>query len=159
VNRRTFILAGMAVATATGAGAACSGPTGLAYWNLFSGGDGSRMTEMVGAIGARLDAVTLAWGTPYYTKLAMAAAGGRGAGPGNPAPVRLPGFAPLGLLDPFDDDLLVAHGLTPDRFPQAVWNRARHNGRTYAVPLDTHPLVLFYNTELCGKAVCCKTAS
>ncbi|QUQ71868.1 extracellular solute-binding protein [Kutzneria sp. CA-103260] len=153
MDRRTFILAGAALATATCSGAvACSGPAGLAYWNLFSGGDGARMTEMVGAIGTRLDAVTLAWGTPYYTKLAMAAAGGRAPDLAVLHLSRLPGFAPLGLLDPFDDDLLATHGLTSDRFPPAVWDRARHNGRAYAVPLDTHPLVLFYNTELCGKA-------
>ena len=147
MDRRTFLLAGAALATS-----ACAPPAGLAYWNLFSGGDGSRMTEMVGAIGTRLDAVTLAWGTPYYTKLAMAAAGGRAPDLAILHLSRLSGFAPLGLLDPFDDDLLAAHGLTSDRFPPAVWNRSRHNGRTYAVPLDTHPLVLFYNTELCGKA-------
>lgn len=147
MDRRTFLLAGAALATA-----ACSGPSGLGYWNLFSGGDGSRMMDMVGAIDTRLDAVTLAWGTPYYTKLAMAAAGGRAPDLAILHLSRLPGFAPLGLLDPFDNDLLAAHGLTPDRFPPAVWNRARHDGRTYAVPLDTHPLVLFYNTELCARA-------
>ncbi|MFC0431423.1 extracellular solute-binding protein [Kutzneria buriramensis] len=150
MNRRTFLLAGAALAATTGS--ACSGSAGLEYWNLFGGGDGSRMTEMVGAIGTRLDAVTLAWGTPYYTKLAMAAAGGRAPDLAILHLSRMPGFAPLGLLDPFDGDLLAAHGLTSDRFPEAVWSRARHNGRTYAVPLDTHPLVLFYNTELCGKA-------
>ena len=147
MDRRTFLLAGAALATT-----ACSQPTGMNYWNLFSGGDGSRMTEMVGAIDTRLDAVTLAWGTPYYTKLAMAAAGGRAPDLAILHLSRLPGFAPLGLLDPFDDDLLAANSLTSDRFPPAVWDPARHNGRTYAVPLDTHPLVLFYNTELCGKA-------
>lgn len=152
MDRRTFLLAGAALAATTCAGTACSGPNGLNYWNLFSGGDGSRMTEMVGAIDTRLDAVTLAWGTPYYTKLAMAAAGGRAPDLAILHLSRLPGFAPLDLLDPFDDDLLAQHGLTGDRFPATVWNRAQHNGRTYAVPLDTHPLVLFYNTELCGKA-------
>lgn len=152
MDRRTFLLAGAALAATADSAVACSGPAGLSYWNLFSGGDGSRMTEMVGAIGSRLDAVTLAWGTPYYTKLAMAAAGGRAPDLAILHLSRLAGFAPLGLLDPFDDDLLAVNGLTPDRFPPAVWNRARHDGRTYAVPLDTHPLVLFYNTELCGRA-------
>lgn len=147
MDRRTFLLAGTALAAT-----ACSGPPGLTYWNLFTGGDGNRMTEMLGAIGTRLDGVTLSWGTPYYTKLAMAAAGGRAPDLAILHLSRLPGFAPLGLLDPFDDDLLSRHGLTADRFPPTVWNRARHDGRTYAVPLDTHPLVLFYNTDLCGKA-------
>src|SRR5690349_17223927 len=60
----------------TGGGAAGS----LAYWNLFGGGDGVRMTQMLDTFRAAnpdidLKAVTLAWGNPYYTKLSLATLG------------------------------------------------------------------------------------
>jgi multiple sugar transport system substrate-binding protein len=32
------------------------------------------------------------------------------------------------------------------------WQKARYEGRTWAVPLDTHPLVLYYNKKLAGQA-------
>jgi multiple sugar transport system substrate-binding protein len=97
--------------------------------------------------------------TPYYTKLAMACAGGRAPDLAIMHLSRLPGFASIGLLDAYDDELLAAYGLTRGRFPLPVWQRARSGGRTYAVPLDTRPLVLFYNTELCGKAGLLKDGS
>jgi multiple sugar transport system substrate-binding protein len=54
----------------------------LSYWNLLSGGDGVRMIAMEGAYqqahpNVALDAVVLAWGNPYYTKLSLATLGSR----------------------------------------------------------------------------------
>src|SRR5215213_4182306 len=52
------------------------------FWNLFGGGDGVRLQEMLEgfrkqnpAIG--LSAVPLAWGNPYYTKLSLATLGAK----------------------------------------------------------------------------------
>ena len=50
------------------------------YWNLFGGGDGVRMQQMEDGYrkanpGTALQAVTLAWGNPYYTKLTLATVG------------------------------------------------------------------------------------
>ncbi|HET8841727.1 MAG TPA: ABC transporter substrate-binding protein, partial [Ktedonobacteraceae bacterium] len=47
----------------------------LTYWNLFGGGDGVRMEQMEGSYSAHypqvsLESIVLAWGPPYYTKLA-----------------------------------------------------------------------------------------
>ncbi|MBV8934035.1 MAG: extracellular solute-binding protein [Kutzneria sp.] len=146
MERRTFLLAPAVLLAAS----ACAPPRGVTYWNLFTGSDGSRMTEMVNSIDVQVEPVTLTWGEPYYTKLAMAAAGGRAPDLAILHLSRLTSFA--GLLDPFDDAMLAANGLTADRFPSGLWSRTSNAGRTYAVPLDTHPLVLFYNTEICGKA-------
>ena len=124
----------------------------LDYWNLFGGGDGVRMETMEDgfrkanpAVG--LSAVTLAWGNPYYTKLSLATLGrkppdvavahltrmktlvaGRAAGG---AATRRPG--PVGI--------------TPDKLAQRPWKAGLVDGKAYAIPLDTHPFVMFYNTE------------
>src|ERR1700712_3322171 len=90
VSRRSLLrgAAGLGVAALAG----CSSPVvaGLAdtpvapgtvdYWNLFGGGDGIRMQQMEDGYrashrGTPLQAVTLAWGNPYYTKLSLATVG------------------------------------------------------------------------------------
>lgn len=163
LGRRRFLQGTAALALAWGAGASACGTAEpgagapLKFWNLFAGGDGGRMMDLVGAFGrARpqlpVRATTLAWGTPYYTKLAMAAAGGRAPDVAVLHLSRMAGYAPAGLLDPFPPELLAEFGLTEAQFPAAAWQRAQHRGRVYGLPLDTHPLVLFYNTEICGRA-------
>ena len=49
-------------------------------------------------------------------------------------------------------ELLARHGITPDKFEPAVWEQGQFEGRQYAIPLDTHPFVLYYNTDLAKKA-------
>ncbi|MEU1789876.1 extracellular solute-binding protein [Streptomyces sparsogenes] len=166
-SRRSVLtgLGGLAAAGALGAGAtACAAPSSVAegktrlrYWHLFGGGDGVNMREMLDAYSAShpsigLEAATLQWGSPYYTKLGMAGAGGRAPEVAALHLARLAGFAPGRLLDAFDLDLLAEHGVTPADFPEGIWKRGAVEGKQYAIPLDTHPMVLFYNTEVCEKA-------
>ncbi|RBM19112.1 hypothetical protein DEH69_11365 [Streptomyces sp. PT12] len=132
-----------------------AGQTRLRYWHLFGGGDGVNMAAMLDAFraehpGIHLDDATLEWGAPYYTKLGMAGAGGRAPEVAVLHMARLTGFAPGRLLNPFDLDLLAEHGVTPADFPENLWTRGAVEGRQYAVPLDTHPIVLYYNTNTCG---------
>ncbi|MET9378068.1 extracellular solute-binding protein [Streptomyces sp. NPDC002992] len=137
--------------------AAASGRTHLRFWHLFGGGDGVNMQTMLSAFRAahpdiELEATTLQWGAPYYTKLGMAGAGGRAPELAALHMARLAGFGPGRLLDPFDPDLLAEAGVHPEDFPPDLWRRGQIAGRQYAIPLDTHPMVLYYQTELCRKA-------
>ncbi|GAA2512062.1 extracellular solute-binding protein [Streptomyces gobitricini] len=133
------------------------GRTRLRYWHLFGGGDGINMQTMLDAFRARhphiaVEAATFQWGAPYYTKLGMAGAGGRAPEVAVLHLARLAGFAPGRLLDPFDLDLLAQHGVHADDFPDGIWRRGAVDGTQYAIPLDTHPMVLFHNTEICRRA-------
>src|SRR5438045_9286014 len=93
VSRRTVLKGAFAGLGAVSL-AACSSPLGagiagtqldpgtIAYWNLFGGGDGVRMQQMEDGYRkanpkTSLQAVTLAWGNPYYTKLALATVGAK----------------------------------------------------------------------------------
>ncbi len=146
------------------AAAGCAAPTGTAagrtrlrYWHLFGGGDGVNMAAMLDAFqaghtGYDLQRASLAWGAPYYTKLAMAGAGGRAPEVAAMHLARVPGFAPGRLLDPFDLDLLAEHGVTEADFPADMWRRGTFGGEQYAVPLDTHPVVTYYQTDICREA-------
>ncbi|WP_432547688.1 extracellular solute-binding protein [Kineococcus sp. SYSU DK004] len=164
-SRRSVLrAAGLAAAGAGTVGlASCATPvvgtaagTELAYWNFFTGGDGERMVDLVNAYRSEAPDVTvtdttLMWGAPYYTKLAMACAGGRAPDLASMHLSRLPAFA-AHLLDPFDLDELEARGISADSFPAPVWDSATVDGQLFALPLDTHPLVLYVNTDLCDRA-------
>ena len=55
------------------------------------------------------------------------------------------------IASPLDDDLKAA-GIGPKLFTPRTWEAARWKGRQYALPLDVHPLGLFYNRKLFREA-------
>ena len=129
----------------------------LSYWNLFGGGDGVRMLTMQQGYqkqhpGINLDAVTLAWGNPYYTKLSLATLGSRPPDVGISHLTRASILARAGLLEPLNESELAPYAITGGNFTPAAWNKAHTDGRLYAIPLDTHPWVMYYNTDICKKA-------
>lgn len=151
-------LAGGMAATAAGLGTvAAQERRELRFWNLFGGGDGARLLEMQDSFRAanpdiNLKAVTFAWGPPYYTKLAMSVVGGRPPAVAILHASRLPSYAPAGLLQPLDPALLTQHDIGPDKFLPAVWEGMQFEGQAYAIPLDIHPFVMYFNKDICGQA-------
>ncbi|MBO0793286.1 MAG: extracellular solute-binding protein, partial [Ktedonobacteraceae bacterium] len=149
--------AALTLLNACGAVSGNSFGTQVTYWNLFGGGDGVRMVQMQNSFvhshpALGLEAITLAWGEPYYTKLAMAAAGGRPPDVAISHMSRVSTYAQGELLDPIDLDLLARHGIKADDFLPSIWEKAQYNGKIYAVPLDTHPFVMYYNKQVCQQA-------
>lgn len=164
VNRRQLLtgsaaLGGLlAAAGLTGCGgSAHAAVQDIAFWHLLSGGDGVKMQAMVSQAnqanpGFTVRPTVLAWGPPYYTKLAMASAGGRPPELAIMHASRVPGYAPGGLLDPWDMSLLAEHGVTAGSFAPRIWEKSQQNGQVFSIALDSHPFVMFYNTEVAGKA-------
>ncbi len=162
IGRRGLLTAGLAAA---GLGLAGCGPspqggqgrTRLRQWNLFTGGDGARLQEMHAVFrdehpGIDLEDTTFLWGDPFYTKLTMGAAGGRAF---DVATVHLSRLRSLGagtLLNPVPRDLLAEFGVTEDTVPANVWDKCLVDGELYAIPLDTHLVVTYYNREICERA-------
>ncbi|MEU6421600.1 extracellular solute-binding protein [Streptomyces spiralis] len=172
--RRRLLALGGGLAL-TGALAACSSPlaSGLTgsqpntadviFWNLFTGGDGANMVLMEDRFrkthpGTSVEATVLAWGNPYYTKLALATASGTPPDVGIVHLSRLPLLAASELLDPIEKAGLGELGITEDKFTPAAWRKATVDGTVYAVPLDTHPFVLYYNIDLARRAGLLNTA-
>ncbi|WIB67483.1 sugar ABC transporter substrate-binding protein [Curtobacterium sp. MCBD17_035] len=168
-TRRGFLTAGIAAA-GTVALAGCSSPVSaglvgsqlnpeqLIFWNLFGGGDGNRMQQMEagyrkghGGSGS-LQATTFAWGNPYYSKLTLATVGNK---PPDVAVAHLTRAKPLydgGILEPITEDDLALVGLKASDFNAKSWAAQKTDGNNIAIPLDTHPIVMFYNEDVCRKA-------
>lgn len=137
--------------------AAGSGKYELDFWHLLSGGDGIKMQALIDNANAASDTfnvkpTVLAWGAPYYTKLAMASAGGRAPDLAIMHAARVPGYAPGGLLDPWDLDILAEFGVTEADFAGPIWETGFSEGELFAVALDAHPFIMMYNTDVCGQA-------
>ncbi|MGX1269759.1 extracellular solute-binding protein [Streptomyces phaeoluteigriseus] len=145
-------------ALGTGADALASGAdTRVRYWNLFSGGDGYNMIAMLDAFRADNPGIdvkdsTLQWGSPFYTKLAMAAAGNRAPDLGVMHMGRVTGFSPGRLLDPWDVRTLARYGVREADFNPELWKRGVVDGELYALPLDIHVQLCFYRKDVLRKA-------
>lgn len=163
-SRRQFLTGAglLGGALATGALSGCGGPAAasgetLRFWHLLSGGDGVKMQAMIDRANAEstnFDVVptVLAWGTPYYTKLAMASAGGRPPELAIMHAARITGYAPGGLLDPWDLDELAKRGITADQFAERIWASGELDGEIYSIALDSHPFIAMYNTDVADRA-------
>ena len=126
-------------------------------WTLLSGGDGARMRALIDDFNASQGAVrvvstTLKWGEPFYTKLITSTVVGEGPDIATVHLSRLPNLAGGGVLRAIAPAELAAAGLKGgDYFPRQ-WEKSHYGGALYAVPLDMHPLVLYYNKNLLRQA-------
>lgn len=162
---------GIAAGTAVAGGlSACGSPLGagvagselapgtVTFWNLFGGGDGARLQIMLDEYAAKhggpdsLQAATFTWGNPYYTKVTLATIGDAPPDVAVSHLTREKNLARADLLDPITDDMLSLVGLSASDFNRTAWESQKVDGTSYAIPLDTHPFVLYYNTEVCDKA-------
>lgn len=163
LSRRQFLTASsLAAGAALLAGCApgqvsASDTQTLQFWHLLSGGDGVTMSSLLDGVNDAQDAyrirpTVLAWGTPYYTKLAMAGAGGRAPDVAIMHATRVNGWAPGGLLDDWDLDRLADLGVDKSTFPTPIWEKGFVGDRLFSVALDAHPFVMMFNTDVCDAA-------
>ncbi len=131
-------------------------------WTLLSGGDGARMQALVRDFNAsqrdvRVVSTTLKWGEPFYTKLITASVAGAGPDVATVHLSRLVNLAGGGVLRPISGAELAAAGLQgadylPRQWAKSHYQDTHHGNQLWAIPLDMHPLVLYYNKTLAGKA-------
>lgn len=166
VTRRSFLsgtlAAGAAATVAACGGSGSGGSTSggkmtLQYWNLFGGGDGVRMVDLVNGFNKsqkdiQVKATTLAWGVPYYTKLTTSTIAGQAPDVAIMHLSRMASFAPTGIITQIDSGLMSKHGLSASQFSPRPWQMAHSNGNLMAIPLDTHPMVMYYNKSIAQKA-------
>ena len=148
------------VVVATGgfwAGSAHSEET-IVWWDFLSGGDGVRMKQLISDFNEahagkiKIDATTLDWGTPFYAKVQTTAAVGEAPDLMTYHASRIPLALTQGVLDEITPDDWSKMGLSQGDFAAATWDAVTSDGKQYAVPLDTHPIVLYYNRDLLKKA-------
>jgi multiple sugar transport system substrate-binding protein len=130
----------------------------VVWWDFLGGGDGVRMKQMIGDFNAahagkiKIDATTLEWGVPFYAKVQTSAAVGEAADVMTYHASRVPLAVSQDILEEITADDMSKMGLSASDFAPATLDAVTVDGKQYAVPLDTHPIVLYYNRDLLKKA-------
>lgn len=129
------------------------GVVSLEYWNPFTGPDGPFMGEMVNAFNESQEniQVTMTTQAEYYTQLSTAAASNTLPDVAIVHADQVATQVARGILRPIDA-IAEEAGITGENFPEAVWNAGEVNGSRYAIPLDIHPMTMFYNADLLAEA-------
>jgi multiple sugar transport system substrate-binding protein len=134
------------------------GRTVIRFWNGFTGPDGKTMEAIVHQFmdenpNVRVRMQIIPWGT-YYDKVTLALAYGGAPEVFILHATRMPEFASYEALHPLDD-LYAAErassGTSPlneTNFAPIPWHASFYEGHQYALPLDVHPIGLYYNTRL-----------
>ena len=130
----------------------------VVWWDFLGGGDGVRMKQLISDFNkahtdkVEIQATTLQWGVPFYTKVQTSSAVGEAPDIMTYHASRIPLAVSQGILQEITPDDYKTMGLSKADYPDAIWNAITQDGKQYAVPLDTHPIVLYYNKDILGKA-------
>lgn len=130
----------------------------VVWWDFLAGGDGVRMKQMIEDFNAahdgeiEIDATTLDWGVPFYTKVQTSVAVGEAPDVMTYHASRIPLAVEQGLLQEITAADFESMGLGEDDFAPSIWDSVTADGAQYGVPLDTHPIVLYYNKDILGEA-------
>lgn len=128
----------------------------LAFWSLFSGGDGEYMDKIVSDYNAtnpdkQVQSIMLVW-ADYYTKLQTAVAAGKGPDIGVSHASKLPELVDQGVVEPLNDYLDELGIDLSTLYAQNSIDSVTFDGKIYAIPLDTHAWILYYNKDILEKA-------
>jgi len=139
-----------------GGGKEYNGPkVDLAFWNGFTGGDGPYMQKLVAEFSANEKNINVAMNTvdwtEYYQKVPAAVRAGKGPDLGIMHIDQLATNAARGVIIPLDD-VANALKLKASDFAPIVWEAGIYNNHRYGIPLDMHPLGLYYNKGVMEKA-------
>ncbi len=127
----------------------------LVFWSLFSGGDGGFMDEIVAEYNKtnppkQVQSIMLVW-ADYYTKLMTAVAAGKGPDIGVSHISKLPELVDQGVVISIDD-WAKRVGTNWNVFTDGMNEGVTFDGNHYAMPLDTHAEIMYFNRDWLQKA-------
>ena len=138
------------------ASTAYTGPNvALTFWNGFTGGDGPVMKSLVDKFNTANPNIKVTMNVyewaDYYQKVPAAVSTGNGPDLGIMHVDQVATNAARGVVLPLDD-LAKSLQLTEGDFSPPVWQAGVYNAKRYAIPLDVHPLGMFWNKKVLESA-------
>ena len=130
---------------------AAAGPIAISFWHGLTGPDGKYLTAMAEQFNKEqrdihVNASVYPWDVFFDKWVAAAAAG-------NPPDLvtyhinEMPQYQEKGILVALDD-LVSKAGIDMKAFPAVAFEAAHRDGKLWGVPLDIHPIALYYNVSL-----------
>ena len=150
LRKMMAMTAGAALLAWVGAASVAQAKEEVVWWDFLSGGDGVRMKTLLDQFNKEnpdisINATTLEWGPPFYTKVQTSAAVGQGPDVMTYHLSRMPLGVSTGTLRPFTDEDMKSVGLSKDDYFPADWDGVHVDGKQYGVPFDIHSIILYYN--------------
>ncbi|GGJ08425.1 sugar ABC transporter substrate-binding protein [Alicyclobacillus cellulosilyticus] len=130
-------------------------PVNVVFWDLFGGADGKTMQAIVKQFNQthpniHIQEETQDWGQ-YYTKLTTAVLGGHAPDLAISHADHVLILKTQGVIQPLDAEAKAA-GIKWSDFFGAPLQDSTIDGQHYAIPLDVHTFLLFYNKSLLKQA-------
>jgi len=128
----------------------------ITFWNGVGAPENVVLSEMIADYnetntdGITVEEVLLDWDT-LYSKILLDYRAGNAPDVSTMHQTNLPQEVDLGVLAPVAE-LASEIGLQKDDFVAKAWDATFVNGEQYAIPLDMHPLALYYNVKLFEEA-------
>lgn len=128
----------------------------IEMWSPFTGGDGDEMTALAQRFSSENPCgitVTHVAQPEYVQKLEAGAAAGQLPAMTAVHITRVAQLAARNVLKPFGPEAMAVLGddFASD-FPEDLWAPGEYKGQRYSIPLDVHPLIMFYNKDLFEQA-------
>jgi multiple sugar transport system substrate-binding protein len=124
----------------------------LEFWNGFTGPDGADMKKIVDRFNKEnagkinIKTQTMPWGT-FYDKIRTVVSQGKAPDVAIMHLDQIPGMASKNVLTELDS-LAADLDMKEADFIPRVWQAGIYEGKRYAIPLDVHPLALYYNVDM-----------
>lgn len=143
-------------ANAGSGGGGGGGTTQILFWSPFSGSDGPFMKKIVDQYNASQDQYKVNFviqpNGEYYKQLDVALSSSKERPDLMIMHVdTVPTYVNKGQLQPLDD-IAAAAGINKEDYVEAPVEYATIDGKWYEIPLDIHPLVMYYNKDLFEQA-------
>jgi len=142
-------------AAAGNGGASYSGPAvTIGFWNGFTGGDQQYIVNLVNQFNQKhpnikVQMSVFQW-ADFNAKLPVAVNSGKAPQVAAMHVDDIPTNAARGVVVPVDD-VAKALGLEENDFSPVLWKGSIWNGKRYGIPLDIHPLGMYYNKDVLEK--------
>jgi len=125
-------------------------PVTIQYWNGFTGGDGPYMRAMVDEFNAthesiKVESNTLGWGD-FYQRIVAAVHAGQGPDVAAMQLDNLATQAARSVIVPMED-AIKQMGFTAQDFPKTLVDATEFNGHAWGIPLDSHTIASYANTD------------
>jgi len=132
------------------------GKVTIRFWNGFTGPDGRTMLRMVKRFNRENPDVhvmmqRMDWGT-YYNKLFVAGLGGRAPEVFIVHAGNIQRFMQANFVRSIDDLINGEHRIDETDLFENIWEVVEKDGQHFGLPLDVHPLGMYYNKKLFREA-------
>jgi multiple sugar transport system substrate-binding protein len=130
-----------------------AGKIELTFWNPFTGSDGPYLQKIIDNFNnenkGSIEIVSQTMqANDMYSKLPVVYNSGKGIPDLCIIHIeRIPGFVDKDMLTPMNE-IVDEIGFDKKDFIPTLWNATEINGIRYSVPLDTHPIFVYYNRKM-----------